>query len=51
MSVIVFTVSNIQVYSDDEFDLWPVYSGEQIRASWPLVYVMGMAESGQLSCT
>ena len=22
------TISNNQVYSDDEFDLWPVYSGE-----------------------
>ena len=29
------TVSNSQVYSNDEFDLWPVYSGEQFRLSWP----------------
>ena len=29
------TVSNNQVYSNNEFDLWPVYSGERFRASWP----------------
>ena len=28
-------VSNSQVYSNDEFDLWPVYSGEQFRAFRP----------------
>ena len=30
-----FDLTNNQVYSDDEFDLWPVYSGEQFRASGP----------------
>ena len=25
-----FRASNNQIYSDDEFDLWPVFSGEQI---------------------
>ena len=29
------TVSNSQVYSNDEFDLWPVYSGERFRALRP----------------
>ena len=29
------TVSDSQVYSNVEFDLWPVYSGEQFRALWP----------------
>ena len=24
-----------QVYSDGEFGLWPLYSGERFRASWP----------------
>ena len=28
-------VSNSQVYSNDEFDLWPVYSGERFRAFRP----------------
>ena len=27
------TVSNNQVYTDDEFDSWPVYSSERFRAS------------------
>ena len=31
-------VSNSQVYSNDEFDLWPVYSGERFRALGPLVF-------------
>ena len=26
-------LTNNQVYSNDEFDLWPVYSGERLRAS------------------
>ena len=30
-----FTVSNNQVYSKDEFDLWHVYSAERFRAPWP----------------
>ena len=30
-----FTVSNNQVYSKDEFDLWPVYSAGRFRAPWP----------------
>ena len=25
-------LTNNQVYSNDEFDLWPVYSGERFRA-------------------
>ena len=29
------TVSNNEVYSNDEFDLWPVYLHERFRASWP----------------
>ena len=29
-----FAVSNSRVYSDDEFDLWPVYSSERFRPSW-----------------
>ena len=35
------------------FDLWPVYSGELFRASWPscLCDVMGKALTGKLSCT
>ena len=28
-------LTNKQVYSNDEFDLWPVYSGVRFRASWP----------------
>ena len=32
------------------FDFWPVYSGEQFRASWPSCYVMGKGLSGELSC-
>ena len=28
-------VSNSQVYLNDEFDLWPVYSGERFRAFRP----------------
>ena len=32
------------------FDFWPVYSGEQFRASWPSCYVMGKALMGELSC-
>ena len=28
-------VSNSQVYSNDEFNLWPVYSGERFRAFRP----------------
>ena len=35
MSVIVLTVSNSQIYSNDEFDLWTVYSGERFRAFRP----------------
>ena len=35
MSVITLTVSNSQVYSNDEFDIWPVYSGERFRAFRP----------------
>ena len=31
-------VSNSQVYSNDEFDLWPVYSGERFRAFRPSCY-------------
>ena len=31
----ILTVSNYQVCSDDEFDLWPVYSGERFSDSWP----------------
>ena len=27
------TFNQNQVYSDDEFDLWSVYSGERLRAS------------------
>ena len=30
-----------QVYSNDEFDLWPVYSGERFRAFRPLVITKG----------
>ena len=44
-------VSNNQVYSYDEFDLWPVYSGERFRASWPfcfrkakIIYNFGLSE-------
>ena len=29
------TVANSQVYSNDEFDLWPIYSGERFRAFRP----------------
>ena len=32
------TVSNSQVYSNDEFDLWPVYSGERFRPLGPFVF-------------
>ena len=32
----ILTVSNYQICSDDEFDLWSVYPGKQFRASWPL---------------
>ena len=28
-------LTNTQVYSNDEFDLWPVYSGERFKASGP----------------
>ena len=28
-------VTNSQVYSNDEFELWPVYSGERFRAFRP----------------
>ena len=35
MSVIVLPVSNSQVHSNDEFDLWAVYSGERFRAFRP----------------
>ena len=31
----VLTVSNYHVSSDDEFDLWLVYSGERFSALWP----------------
>ena len=34
MSLIVSQFQN-QVYSTDDFDLWPVYSGERFRASLP----------------
>ena len=29
-----------QVYSNDEFDLWPVYSGERLRASGPSCFFL-----------
>ena len=29
------TLTNNQVYSNDVFDLWSVYSGERLRASGP----------------
>ena len=35
MSVIVY-----QVYSNDEFDLWPVYSGERFRAFRPSCFIL-----------
>ena len=40
------TVSNSQVYSNDEFDLWPVYSGERLRVFRPSCCVNGMANHG-----
>ena len=36
-------VSNSQVYSNDEFDLWPVYSGERFRAFRPSCLFIFMA--------
>ena len=35
----IFIVSNNQVYSNDEFGLWPVYSDERFWASWPSCYM------------
>ena len=31
----ILTVSNYQIYSDDELYIWPVYPGERFRDSWP----------------
>ena len=37
-------VSNSQVYSNDEFDLWPVYSGERFRAFRPSCFLLKKCE-------
>ena len=38
-------VSNGQVYSNDEFDLWPVYSGEWFRAFRPSCFLIIIGHS------
>ena len=45
MSVIV---SNSQVYSNGEFDLWPVYSGERFRAFRPSCFIFTPKKLGKL---
>ena len=39
-------VSNSQVYSNDEFDLWPVYSGEWFRAFRPSCFFFFFLKKG-----
>ena len=34
------TLTNNQVYSNDKFYLWPVYSGERLRASEPSCFII-----------
>ena len=42
----ILTVSNYQVCSNDEFDIWLVYSGERFRASW-LIFIPHLFEEKQ----
>ena len=43
------TVSNSQVYSNDELNLWPVYSGERFRDSWHSCLQVAMPTDSQNS--
>ena len=45
MSLMFLQFQTISFFSYGEFDLWPVYSGERFRVSWPSCLLLSFEDN------